>query len=510
MEVYVSGLVWLPMDQLLPQQIFNIKNQLTVYPKKTTDIGNQPDPPPIFMFVEDFERGLLGVPRGYYLKTASRKHPESLHVSYGTPMQELSTKYSADGPFAEQEDVLRVFETQMEGRKWGGFLLKAGCGFGKTATALELARRVGRRTLILVHQEFFLDQWRDRIMDFMPDARVGVIRQNKCEYEDKDFVIGMIQSLSKDDGKRYPPEMYWAFGTVISDEVHRVGAASWAGIIPRFYAAWRIGLSATPRRKDGAQDVFFNHISEISYSAETEAQVPKLRTLHTHARLRPIARGSYRVDVADLNSAQILTQIGEDSFRAKEVVEQVVLAVKAGRKIMVVSERMAHLKTMSTMLLDALFDMNLPFDPKIDYYTGEWFTGGVWEKTTTAHRKGDPKTEKRSQADLKRAESANVIFATKQMVAEGLDIQALDVLVLATPMSDIEQAVGRVRRWCTPSESKCARLCPWRAGKCEKKPTPIVLDVVDDEIPQLLGKWRRRKAFYSETGITGGVPNDKK
>jgi len=501
MKVRVSGLVWLPVANLSPHQVLNIKNQLTIYPKKTTDIGDQSDPPPIFMFEE--RDGEIGVPRGYYLNTAAGGHDEELDISFGRPMREFGTKYKATGHFVEQESVMRVFANQMEDRKWGGFLLKAGCGFGKTAVALEFARRVGRKTLILVHQEFFLDQWRERIEEFMPDARVGIIRQKKCEYEDCDFVIGMLQSLAKDDGTRYPKDMYKAFGMIINDECHRVAAATWAAIIPRFYAAWRLGLSATPRRKDGAQDVFFNHISEISYSAETEAQIPKLRKLVTHTRLKPIARGKYRVATANLNSAQILTQLGADSFRAKDVVDQLVLAVKAKRKVMVVSERISHLKMMSDMLTNALFDMELPFNPKVDFYTGEWFTGERWDKTTKTHRKGDPKMGKRSRDDLKKAESANVIFATKQMVSEGLDIQALDVLVLSTPLGDIEQAVGRVRRWCVASEKKCQRLCPWRAGKCEEKPTPIVMDVVDEDIPQLMPKWKRRQRFYDKLGVTG-------
>ena len=498
MEVIVGGLVWLPMSELTGQQIVNLKDKLTVYPKKTTSLGNKSDPPPIFMFEERGE--MLGVPRGFYRKNITKKHTEKLMVGYGTPMAKFSTKYRADGHFVEQGAVLRMFESQMEDKKWGSFLLEAGCGFGKTNLALELARRIGRRTLIIVHQEFFLMQWKDRILEFMPDARVGIIRQKTVDYEDKDFVIAMIQSLSRDtDGTKYSG-IYKAFGTLISDECHRISAASWSGVISKFNAAWRVGLTATPRRLDKTQDVFFNHISEISYSAKTDAQIPKLRVLKTTARLKEIHRGTYRVSPKDLNSAQIITQLGADHFRSKDIVDQIVLAVKAERKIMVVSERISHLKHMGDLLTDSLFDMELPFVPKIDYYTGEWFSGEVWEQRGKGHKKGDPKMSKRTQAELDKATEANVIFATKQMTSEGLDIQALDVLVLATPMSDIEQIVGRVRRWCTADSKKCKRLCRWRAGRCTEKPVPIVVDVVDEKIEQLKSKWRRRRVFYTKMG----------
>jgi superfamily II DNA or RNA helicase len=86
------------------------------------------------------------------------------------------------------------------------------------------------------------------------------------------------------------------------------------------------------------------------------------------------------------------------------------------------------------------------------------------------------------------------------MIEEGLDIPAIDVLVLATPIGDAEQAVGRVRRHCKPSESKCPHLCPWRAGECEGKPHPVVVDVVDENVPRLVRRFRRRLGFYHDIG----------
>jgi superfamily II DNA or RNA helicase len=137
--------------------------------------------------------------------------------------------------------------------------------------------------------------------------------------------------------------------------------------------------------------------------------------------------------------------------------------------------------------------MDLPFEPVIDCYTGEWYVGGV-------DAKGEPRKRTRTEADLKQAERANVVLATKQMIEEGLDIPAIDVLVLVTPLGDAEQAVGRVRRHCKPSETKCKHLCPWRAGSCEGKPHPIVVDVVDENVTRLMNSYKRRLGFYKEIG----------
>ncbi len=505
MRVDISGWVWLDKHSLSETQLLNLRRLLTIHPRKTTDIVHADDPVPVYLYKEEPDR--FGVPRNFYRKRRSVDHDESEQVGYGMRMQALETKYKATGPFKEQDQCLTKLESEFEDQKWGGVLLRAGCAFGKTVVAIELARRLGRRTLVLVHKEFLVNQWRKRIKEFLPDARVGIIQQKKCEYDEveggePDFVIALMQSLAKDDGTRYPKEMYHVFGTVITDECHRIGASTWADLIPKFEGAYRIGLTATPRRKDGAQDVFFEHISEVSYGAVSEGQRPQIRMLFTDAVLKPIRRGDYKVDISDLNSAQIINQLAVDEFRTRAIVDELVGAVRNGRKIMVVSERLSHLKRMAEQLGAALFDMELPFVPVIDFYTGDWYTGEVWENFVRGksgkilHRRGDLKTKRRKQEDLDKAEEANVIFATKQMVEEALDIPAIDVIALTTPLSDIEQVVGRSRRWCVPEEKKCNRLCSWRAGVCKAKPQPIVLDVVDEQIHNVDSKWRARKRFY--------------
>jgi superfamily II DNA or RNA helicase len=71
-----------------------------------------------------------------------------------------------------------------------------------------------------------------------------------------------------------------------------------------------------------------------------------------------------------------------------------------------------------------------------------------------------------------------VIFATSQYVSEGLDIPAIDTLVLATPMYDVEQAVGRIQR------------------PLEGKKDPIVVDIRDDNIRIFRAAGEARDRFY--------------
>jgi superfamily II DNA or RNA helicase len=81
------------------------------------------------------------------------------------------------------------------------------------------------------------------------------------------------------------------------------------------------------------------------------------------------------------------------------------------------------------------------------------------------------------EAALKETESKKIVIATYSMAAEALDIKTLTTLLMATPKTDIEQAVGRILR--------------------EKHGNPIVIDIVDQHLP-FRNQWRKRKVFYKK------------
>jgi len=84
-----------------------------------------------------------------------------------------------------------------------------------TVMGLYLIGALKKKTLIIVHKEFLINQWKERIEQFLPDARVGVIQSSKVEIRNKDIVIGMLQSISM---REYPWETFDDFGFTIVDE----------------------------------------------------------------------------------------------------------------------------------------------------------------------------------------------------------------------------------------------------------------------------------------------------
>jgi len=90
-----------------------------------------------------------------------------------------------------------------------------------TVMSLHILSQLRRKTLIVVNKEFLLNQWIERIGEFLPTARVGRIQGKVVDVAGKDIVIGMLQSLSMKD---YPPATFDSFGFTIMDEVHHISS----------------------------------------------------------------------------------------------------------------------------------------------------------------------------------------------------------------------------------------------------------------------------------------------
>ena len=56
---------------------------------------------------------------------------------------------------------------------------------------------------------------------FLPNAKIGRIQGQVIDIEDKDIVIGMLQSLSMKD---YPSGLFSVFGLTLVDECHHISS----------------------------------------------------------------------------------------------------------------------------------------------------------------------------------------------------------------------------------------------------------------------------------------------
>ena len=149
-------------------------------------------------------------------------------------------------------------------------LLELYCAWGKTTGALHLicnllSYHVGLKTLIIVHKEFLMNQWIERIKQFIPNARIGKIQGMTIDIENKDIVLCMLQSLVLKD---YSAETFTSFGLTIIDEVHHISSETFSNALFKVVTRHMIGLSATMDRKDGTTDAFKMFLGNVIHKAE--------------------------------------------------------------------------------------------------------------------------------------------------------------------------------------------------------------------------------------------------
>ena len=113
-----------------------------------------------------------------------------------------------------QEPVVNKFIEHCHNVKYGGGLLELPCAWGKTSASLYILSKLCQKTLVIVHKEFLMNQWIERIQQFLPKARIGKIQGPIIDIDNKDIVIGMLQSLSM---KEYPASTFESFGLTIID-----------------------------------------------------------------------------------------------------------------------------------------------------------------------------------------------------------------------------------------------------------------------------------------------------
>ena len=158
----------------------------------------------------------------------------------------------------------------------------------------------------------------------------------------------------------------------------------------------------------------------------------------------------YTGDVNRPKTINKITSIGRRNKFIIDMIEEVLQ--EAGRKILVLSDRLEHLKLLRKRLDER------------EITSTDFYIGGMKQKA------------------LDKASCAQVIFASYGMAAEGLDIPELNTLFMVTSRKEVEQAVGRVVR------------------KIDPNIRPTIYDFTD-QLPSFINQGRQRKRLYRKMGF---------
>lgn len=356
-------------------------------------------------------------------------------------------------------------------------VLSATTAFGKTVIAAYLIGRRKVNTLVLVHTQALLNQWKKALSEFLeinetlpelPKKRgrkkersligqLGGSKNNLSGFVD----IAIMQSLISGDEVR---ELVKDYGMVIVDECHHVSAVSFEQVLKEANAKYVYGLTATPARQDGHQPIIHMQCGPIRYQVDAKAQAEKRP--FDHAVIPKFT--SFAQPVTDeipwkITDAYAAMQVNEE--RNEKIVTDVLCAVTEGRTPIVLTERYDHAKLLADILREESKNVVL-------------LSG-----------KGTAKEKREILQRLSQIPSDEplILVATGRYVGEGFDLPRLDTLFLAMPVSwkgTLAQYAGRLHR------------------NYKGKQEVLIYDYVDIRVPMLERMYHKRLSGYAAIGYT--------
>lgn len=333
-------------------------------------------------------------------------------------------------------------------------MLVAPTAFGKTVTAAAIIARRSVSTLILVHRAELMRQWQERLGTFLAlnGQKIGMIGAGKKKPTGI-LDIAVIQSLARRDDL---PELLSQYGQIIVDEAHHLSAQSFEATLNEANSRFILGLSATPVRSNGHHPIIFMQCGPIRHVAKRPAHVPKELIVQAQHLFMPAIPQHAGIQ-------EVIKQLSEDGNRNARIVTDAINALKAGRKILLLTKRNEHL----SLLHDHLKDSGYP--------------------CFALH--GRMKSKERQAVvealNTLPENSPHIVLASAQLVGEGFDHAPLDTLILTLPISwegALQQYAGRLHR------------------DHANKTDILIHDYAELDHPQLSRMWEKRQRGYRAMG----------
>ena len=338
-------------------------------------------------------------------------------------------------------------------------VLVAPPGTGKTVIACALIAERKLPTLVLAHSKPLLEQWRAQLATLLNLSSNQIGQKGGGRRKLTAIVdLAMIQSL-KAIGDL--DAFFGDYGLIVIDECHHLPAFSFEAAVRHAPARHFLGLTATPYRRDGLQEIVTMQCGPIRHriaSSETPAGEIGLELIVRET-------GLAFADAAGQPIHEVFRLLVEDEQCTTLVCDDVLAALAEGRRCLVLSQWKQHCHALAERL------QSRGVSPLI-------LEGGLGKRARAAllaqiesTPRGDPL----------------VVIATGQYLGEGFDCPQLDTLFLAFPISfkgRLVQYTGRLMR------------------AHEGKATIRVYDYADVSVPVLRAMHARRLTTYRTLGFT--------
>ncbi len=341
-------------------------------------------------------------------------------------------------------------------------VLSASTAFGKTVVAAFLIASRAVNTLVLVHRKELLDQWIERLGQFLDIPRNSIGRIGGGKREPYGMIdVGMIQTINR---KGSVDDSIANYGHIVVDECHHISARSFEIVARQSKAKYVSGLSATVIRKDGHHPIIFMNCGPIRYKVDDKTQAARRPFTHRVITRATNFRLPHSFEVNRYTAIQEIYGFLEESANRNElIVSDVIGTVNDGRFPLILSERKNHLQKLADMLSGKIENVIV-------------MKGGMGKK----QRKNIQQI-----LDGLSENGSSVIIATGKYLGEGFDNPRLDALFLTLPISwrgTIAQYAGRLHRI------------------NDRKKEVLIYDYADLYVPVLARMYGRRIKGYRSIG----------
>lgn len=467
MNIKVDGWSWIKLDEMGEATASAIRRRLTLVESIKRSA---------FMHRAFQEKeGLLGVPRSFLRSSATVNHSVVYKASNGLQWPDR-VKAGSDDPWAAAQDgdvdelvLADAFTGEKsedffsKNQKQGiGEILKAlggstvGDGMAiftsehaAAKVCLSIIKALKMRTLVIAPPGASMAMWRTVAGRYLPDAKIGTIRRGERDEVDAHITVSTLDDVR--DFITHAKIASDEFGFIISHQIHKMDPMLWVKVVPFFSAAKRLGL-VDPEASftTGLSRVYRYHLGEPVFCADPELETPKIRRVWSTWKISNWAK----VNPAFVSKQTLLDHMGTSTVYNQQLVEQIVQALVANRKVVVASERVPHLQMLKKQIETA------------------------WSGAAKAV---DFMIHGMHSDDVAKAAEANVILTTYAYVKSLPEMPTVDTVVLASPVRDP-----------LPIVSVCL-------SRHESKKPPVVVDMRCDDIPVCKDYGKSRDDAYGSS-----------